>query len=125
MSQNDVEVVTPHPAELYYPNFSIGKALFYYSMLFLFVFMPGLFLYEEGIRPGGIVNNAMRKHVYGQGNLWDYLAEDPHNLPYDDEVPECDWETMTPKRFFNDYVVKVRPCLFKNYGRQQRAFQRW
>jgi len=32
---------------------------------------------------------------------------------------------MTPKRFFNDYVKKNRPCLFKGYGKKQRAYELW
>jgi hypothetical protein len=39
-------------------------------------------------------------------------------MPYDDVVPECDYKTMTAKRFFNDFVKTNRPCLFKGYGRQ-------
>mmetsp|Transcript_18128 Transcript_18128/g.25136 ORF Transcript_18128/g.25136 Transcript_18128/m.25136 type:complete len:245 (-) Transcript_18128:62-796(-) len=32
---------------------------------------------------------------------------------------------MTAKRFFNDYVKKNRPCLFKGYGKSQKAYQLW
>jgi len=38
------------------------------------------------------------------------------DVPYDEEVPECDYKTMTPKRFFNDYVKLNRPCIFRGYG---------
>jgi hypothetical protein len=40
-------------------------------------------------------------------------------------VPECDWETLTPRDFFQEYVRKGRPCLFKGYGKQQIAYQKW
>lgn len=46
-------------------------------------------------------------------------------LPYDDEIPECDYKTMTPKRFFNDHVRKNRPCLFKGYAKLQKAYDLW
>ena len=46
-------------------------------------------------------------------------------MPHDDEVPECDYETMTAKRFFNDYVKQNRPCLFKGYAKLQKAYHLW
>jgi hypothetical protein len=47
------------------------------------------------------------------------------DLPYEEEVAECDYRTMTPKQFFNDYVKKNRPCLFKEYGKLQKAYHLW
>lgn len=82
-------------------------------------------IHQEVMRPGASLNKMIRKYVYEQGNLEDYLASDPLNHPFDDVVPECDFETMSPKQFFNEYVRTQRPCLFKNYGRQQIAFQKW
>lgn len=63
----------------------------------------------------------------GHHDFHDFLAEESLRLdvPYDDEVPECDYKTMTPKRFFNDYVKKNRPCIFRGYGTLQRAYHLW
>jgi len=69
------------------------------------------------MNPGAFLNNFVRQHVYGQTSLYDYLPQDVLHMPIDDEVPECDYRTMTPKQFFNDYVRKGRPCLFKEYGK--------
>ena len=70
------------------------------------------------------VNKRIRAFL-GARDFHTYLAEDTTDLLYDDEVPECDYKTMTPKRFFNDYVKQTRPCLFKGYGRSQRAYDLW
>ena len=32
---------------------------------------------------------------------------------------------MTPKDFYQGYVRTSRPCLFKNYAKQQKAYQNW
>lgn len=32
---------------------------------------------------------------------------------------------MTAKRFFNDYVKLNRPCLFRGYGKLQKAYNLW
>lgn len=32
---------------------------------------------------------------------------------------------MTPKEFYLEYVGKGRPCLFPEYGKQQKAFEKW
>lgn len=94
------------------------------KIYFLF-FLPSVAIYEETRRPGASLNNIIRQHVYGQGNMHDYLAEDPLDQPYDDEVPFCDFNTITPKEFYHEYVRKGRPCLFPNYARHQKAFERW
>ena len=77
------------------------------------------------MRPGASVNGLIRKHLYRQGNLHDYLAEDPLDQPYDVEIPLCDHKTLTSKRFFLDYVRKGRPCLFPEYARAQKAYHKW
>jgi len=82
-------------------------------------------LYEEGISTKDSPFNKRIRAYLGARDLHTYLAEEKENLPYDDEVPECDYKTMTPKRFYNDYVSKTRPCLFKGYGRSQRAYELW
>ena len=68
-----------------------------------------------------VKNTTLNKWVkakLGHHDFHTYLADESrqHELPVDDEVPECDYRTMTPKRFFNDYVKMNRPCLFKGYG---------
>ena len=69
----------------------------------------------------------MVRKSLGHKDLHDYLAEAQYELdmPHDDEVPECDYRTMTAKRFFNDYVKQNRPCLFKGYAKLQVAYERW
>mmetsp|Transcript_17312 Transcript_17312/g.16517 ORF Transcript_17312/g.16517 Transcript_17312/m.16517 type:complete len:113 (+) Transcript_17312:385-723(+) len=32
---------------------------------------------------------------------------------------------MTPKSFFNDFVARERPCLFKGYGKTWPAYGKW
>ena len=100
----DLEDLEPPEHELAMPSLDLRMTLNVYFRLLVFVMLPGIFIYEETSRPGGMINALVRRHVYGQGNIWDYLAEDPHNVPYDDEVPECDYRTMTAKRFYNDFV---------------------
>jgi hypothetical protein len=46
-------------------------------------------------------------------------------MPFDEEVPICDYRTMDTKEFFNEFVVKHRPCLFKEYGRLNAAYNNW
>jgi len=50
--------------------------------------------------------------------MHEFLAKTSRDkkVPYDEEVPECDYKTMTPKRFYNDYVKLNRPCIFRGYG---------
>ena len=71
--------------------------------------------------------NKWVRSKLGHNDLHDYLARESRlqEMPHDDEVPECDYRTMTPKRFFNDYVKKNRPCLFKDYGKLQKAYHLW
>ena len=81
-------------------------------------------MYEEGISTRDSPFNKRIRHFLGARDLHTFLAEDSVDMPYDNEVPECNI-TMTPKRFFNDYVKEGRPCLFKGYGRTQRAYDLW
>lgn len=55
----------------------------------------------------------------------EYSATDPLKLVYDEEIPICDYHTVTPKIFFNEFVSKERPCLFKDYGKQWPAYRKW
>jgi len=86
----------------------------------------GFGLYEEATNTKTTFNTWLRKSV-DHHDLHEYLARASLELdmPYDDEIPECDYRTMTAKRFFNDYVKKNRPCLFKEYGRSQKAYHLW
>lgn len=47
------------------------------------------------MNPGASINGAIRKYLYKQTGLRDYMGENP--LPFSAEVKDCDWETMTPK----------------------------
>jgi len=46
------------------------------------------------------------RSLLGHHDLHEFLAEKSieFEMPYDTEVAECDYKTMTAKRFFNDYV---------------------
>ena len=91
------------------------------SLLFL-----GVGFYEELSNNSTSLNRWVRAKL-GHKDLHEYLARESRNLemPFDDEVPECDYRTMTAKRFFNDYVKQNRPCLFKEYGKLQKAYHLW
>jgi hypothetical protein len=82
-------------------------------------------LYEEALYSRDSRMNKWIRKQLGARDLHTFLAEKTLDMPYDDEVPECDYETMTAKRFFNDYVKKNRPCLFKGYGKLQKAYHLW
>lgn len=83
-----------------------------------------LALYSEIITTQTYLNKLVRSN-FGYKDFQKYLSEEHYPLDYDEEVPECDYTTMTSKRFFNDYVKKNRPCLFKGYGKSQKAYQLW
>lgn len=55
----------------------------------------------------------------------EYEADDPLNLPYEEEVAICDYTQMTPKKFFNEFVSQYRPCLFKGYAKTWPAYDKW
>jgi hypothetical protein len=46
-------------------------------------------------------------------------------MPYDQEIAICDHREMSPKKFFQEYVSKYRPCLFKEYAKLWPAFGKW
>ena len=109
--------IVPHPHEYASADINLGLMLsMFVGMYFLLIF-PAVAVHQELLNPGGFLNNLVRKHLYGQGNLHDYFALDVLNQPVDLEVPLCDYRTLTPKQFFNEYVRKGRPCLFKEYGK--------
>ena len=109
--------LTPEPWELEEISFSLPRALMMYVIIYFLIIFPIIFIHQETVRPGGLVNSWIRLYVYNQGNLHDYLADDVLNQPFDAEVPYCDWQNMTEKQFFNEYVRTHRPCLFKGYGK--------
>lgn len=88
---------------------------FYFGVIAILLFVIGT--YEELTVKDTFLNKWVRSRM-GHHDLHQFLARESRamDLPYDDEVPVCDYKTMTPKRFFNDYVKKNRPCLFKGYG---------
>lgn len=68
----------------------------------------------------------MMRHYFGLTLFSEFAAEGKLQIPlYDKEIPECDYRTMTPKQFFNEYVSKNRPCLFKDYAKIWPAYGRW
>ena len=103
----------------------IGAPFKIYLGLIIVMFLL-LGFYEELT----VKNTALNKWVkqkLGHNDLHEFLARESRsqNMPYDDEVPICDYKTMTPKRFFNDYVKQNRPCLFPEYGKLQKAYHLW
>lgn len=78
----------------------------------------GLCVKEELMNPKTSQGKKLRAAL-GHHDFHEFLAEKSieYELPYDDEVPMCDYRTMTTKRFYNDFVKQNRPCLFKEYGR--------
>jgi len=94
--------------------------------LILIVCFSISYLTIESTKGGQPLNRHIRK-LFGKTDLHLYLAEQSRamDLPYEEEVAECDYRTMTPKQFFNDYVKKNRPCLFKEYGKLQKAYHLW
>ena len=79
--------------------------------------------YEELTGKATWLHKAVRRQL-GHKDLHEFLATESINmgLPYEEEVAECDYRTMTAKRFYNDYVKQNRPCLFKGYAKLQKAY---
>lgn len=79
--------------------------------------------YEELTGKNTWLHKTVRKQL-GHKDLHEFLATESINmgLPYEEEVAECDYKTMTAKRFYNDYVKQNRPCLFKGYAKHQKAY---
>lgn len=106
---------------------SLGTPFKIYAIviLILFVLLGG---YEELSGSNTFVNKWVKAKL-GHKDLHQFLANESREkediLPVDLEVPECDYRTMTAKRFFNDYVKTNRPCLFKGYGQLQKAYHLW
>ena len=88
-----------------------------YLLLMLFIFSVTA-MNQEVTNTTTATNRWIRSQL-GHTDLHLYLAEESlaRRMPYDDEVPECDYRNMTAKRFYNDYVKTNRPCLFKEYGK--------
>lgn len=95
-------------------------------LLVVVVVFAACFTAHESASGGRPLNRFIRR-LLGRRDLHQYLAEYSRtmDLPYADEVEECDYRTMTAKTFFNDYVKKNRPCLFKEYGKLQKAYHLW
>ena len=56
------------------------------------------------MRPGGVVSRFIKKNVYGETPILDYLASNPLKRPWDNQTAECDYKTMTNKEFYQKYV---------------------
>lgn len=91
---------------------------------FMIILMVFISLQQETFNRTTSLNRFIRGYL-GLPDLLDYLASDPLNMPFDEEVQVCDYRTMDTKEFFNEYVVKHRPCLFKEYGRLNAAYNNW
>jgi len=106
---------------------SLGTPFKIYTVIILVLFVV-LGSYEELTSSNTMINKWVRAKL-GHKDFHQFLANESREaealLPVDTEVPECDYRNMTSKRFFNDYVKKNRPCLFKGYGRLQKAFHLW
>ena len=106
-------------------NFELGFVCKIYVFCIIGLFtIAGIW---EEVTGNNTTLNKLFKAQLGHKDLHRYLARESilQDMPHDDEIPECDYTTMTPKRFFNDYVKKNRPCLFKGYGKRQKAYQLW
>jgi len=110
-------VLKPDISEYEEVGFSLKDMFKSYLFFYFIVFLPLLAAHQETVRPGALLNTWIRENVYGQTTLRNYLASNPLNLPFDDKTPICDYKTMTPKQFYNDYVSKHQPCLFKDYAK--------
>ena len=106
-------------------EFAIWLPFKIYILIIALIFIS-LGFYEELIGKNTQLHKYVRKQL-GHHDLHNFLATESINqeMPYDDEIPECDYETMTAKRFFNDYVKQNRPCLFKGYAKLQKAYELW
>jgi len=67
----------------------------------------------------------IRKYAYNQTAFVEYLGDDPMEIYFDYDIPICDYKTMTPKEFYNNWVSKGRPCLFPGYAKTQKAYEKW
>jgi hypothetical protein len=90
----------------------------------IFVLVTGIAIFEESYVKGTKLN-AFIRHYFGMPYFVEYAASDPLKFPFDDEIALCDYKTLTPKQFFNDYVSKNRPCLFRDYGKLWPAYDKW
>ena len=60
--------------------------------------------YQEVVVKGTLVNRSIR-HYFGLKFFVEYSGETTikggiAEMPYDEEIPECDYREFTPKRFF-------------------------
>jgi len=116
---------SPQAYEYEEVGFSLFLFLKNFFIFYFLIFLPLIIIHQESFRAGGLTNNLIRKYIYKQGNLHDYLSQDPIGIPFDKEITYCDYRNMTPKIFYNEYVRKGRPCLFKDYAKIQKAYHRW
>ena len=86
----------------------------------------GTGLYQEGTSAKRPLGKWIRTKL-GHNDFHRFLATESYNygVPTIGEVPECDYTTMTAKRFYNDYVKTNKPCIFRGYGKTQKAYHLW
>ena len=71
---------------------------------FCFVVFLGVTVHQEVMTKGTWINRGIR-HYFGNQFFVEYSKEatlrgEIMEMPMDDEVPFCDYKTMTPKKFF-------------------------
>lgn len=114
--------------EYVYNKISLDLSVWYILKMYfvlLALFLTCMTIYQEGFTKGTSLNRSIR-HYFGLNTFVEYTAERPDLITHDyDGVSICDYRTMTPKMFFNDFVSKYRPCLFKDYGKTWPAYEKW
>lgn len=80
------------------------KPIKYYLVCVLVLFSLVGF-YEELLTKNSWLNKTVKAKL-GHNDFHAYLARESirQEMPYDERVAECDYRTMTAKRFFNDFV---------------------
>jgi hypothetical protein len=91
--------LVPSPEEYEEVGFNLRESLYYFIVFYLLIFLPILAFHQETVNPGASINKIIRKYVYNQGYMLDYMGQNP--LPFKADVEDCDWESLTPKQFFN------------------------
>ena len=58
-------------------SWTLRYVLSCYVKFYFCIFLPLLFIHEESVTPGALINNHLRSFAYNKTNLHDYLASDP------------------------------------------------
>lgn len=93
--------MVPHPNEYDSVNFELMEVMKWFAVLYFCAFLPLVALQQETLRPGGSMNRLIKKQIYGEKPLLDYLASNPLKRPWNNGTAECEWNTtMTNKDFY-------------------------